>query len=192
MTMKPLLTDKDFQDAADLIGCEKAAIQAVAEVESSGAGFLSDDRPKILFEAHIFSSLTNRRYDTSHPTISVAIRNPKLYSYGAKEHERLALACSLNREAGLKSASWGKFQIMGFNYQISGFASVQDFINAMYKSEREHLFAFVNFIKSKKLAKALQSKDWATFAYYYNGAAYKENKYDEKMKMAYEKFSATS
>ena len=42
------------------------------------------------------------------------------------------------------------------------------------------------FIKSKKLVESLQKKDWETFAYGYNGPKYKENKYDEKMRKAYE------
>jgi hypothetical protein len=36
------------------LNCDVAAIQAVAEVEARGAGFLGDGRPKILFERHKF------------------------------------------------------------------------------------------------------------------------------------------
>lgn len=35
---------------------------------------------------------------------------------------------------------------------------------------------------------ALQAKDWAEFARRYNGPAYKENRYDEKLAKAYQKF----
>lgn len=35
---------------------------------------------------------------------------------------------------------------------------------------------------------ALRNKDWATFARCYNGSGYAVNKYDEKLKAAYEKF----
>jgi hypothetical protein len=34
----------------------------------------------------------------------------------------------------------------------------------------------------------LRDKDWAGFARRYNGPAYAENKYDEKLSAAYEKF----
>ncbi|WP_262919099.1 N-acetylmuramidase family protein [Niabella hibiscisoli] len=51
---KPILTEKDFQDAARQLNCEVAAIKAVAEVESKGDGFLPTGEPKILFERHIF------------------------------------------------------------------------------------------------------------------------------------------
>ena len=47
-------------------------------------------------------------------------------------------AAHLNRIAALKSASWGKFQLMGFNYKLCGFNSLQAFVNAMYKNEEEN------------------------------------------------------
>jgi hypothetical protein len=59
----------------------------------------------------------------------------------------------------------------------------------MYKDEGQHLKAFSGFIKSNKLEKYLQKKDWAGFAKRYNGPAYAQNKYDIKMKEAYEKYA---
>ena len=41
-------------------------------VETSGQGFLPNRRPQILFERHIFSTLTKRRFDASHPNISAS------------------------------------------------------------------------------------------------------------------------
>jgi hypothetical protein len=48
--MPDKLNDNDLQEAAQLFNCDVPAIKAVAEVESSGDGFLSDGRVKILFE----------------------------------------------------------------------------------------------------------------------------------------------
>ncbi len=64
------LTDLDYSKVAETLGCEVAAIKAVAEVESRGEAYFSNGKPKILFEAHIFSRLTSRAYDNSHPSIS--------------------------------------------------------------------------------------------------------------------------
>jgi len=114
----------------------------------------------------------------------------KGYGNQIVEIQRLDLAGSLDRDAALQSASWGAFQIMGFNYKLCGFNTVQEFINAMYKGEGTQLLAFINFVKSKKLDDELRDKDWAKFAYYYNGSGYAINKYDEKMKAAYIKFKA--
>ena len=96
---------------------------------------------------------------------------------------------ALDRAAALQSASWGMFQIMGFNYQACGYSSVESFVEDMFKSESEHLSAFVGFIKKNKLAAALKSKNWATFAAAYNGPGYAENHYDTKMEKAYKKFA---
>lgn len=99
--------------------------------------------------------------------------------------KRLELAVSLDREAALMSASWGKFQIMGFNYKKCGFKTIQEFVNAMYESESAQLKAFVAYIKNRNLADELQNKQFAQFAYYYNGAGFKKNRYDEKLLKSY-------
>ncbi len=60
----------------------------------------------------------------------------------------------------------------------------------MSEDEDKHLDAFVNFVKSdKNLLKALQDKDWAAFAKSYNGPDYAKNKYDEKIKSAFDTFT---
>jgi hypothetical protein len=183
---KPVLTEQDFIDAAATIGCEVAAVKAVAEVESRQKGFYDNDEPVILFERHIFSKKTNGIFDKTNPNVS----NPKPGGYGASEtqHTRLGEAVKLNRNAALMSASWGKFQIMGFNFPLAGFNSLQEFVNAMYKSERDHLMAFVNYVIQSSLDDELRNKQWATFARKYNGPDYKKNKYDEKLAAAYKKY----
>jgi len=188
--MAKLLTEADFTRAAQELDCEVACIKAVAKVESSKSGFLSTGEPVILFEAHHFSRLTKRAYDKSHPKISSSKWNRSLYEGGINEHHRLGEAVKLNRDAALQSASWGKFQIMGFNHLACGFDSIQTFINAMYESEGKQLDAFVGFIQSQGLAKALKDKQWAKFARGYNGASYAKNKYDTKLAQAYESYSA--
>ena len=186
--MSKLLTEQHFKDAATNIEAEVAAIKAVAEVESAGDGFFKDGRPKILFEAHIFGKLTNHKYTDSHPHISSKKWNKALYKGGIKEYDRLNEAIALDKIAALKSASWGKFQVMGFNAETCGWTDVEKFVDDMYKDEGEHLKSFLGFVKANKLVKHLQNKDWAAFARGYNGAGYAQNKYDIKMKEAYEKY----
>jgi len=187
--MSKLLTEQNFKDAASGLQIEVAAIKAVAEVESRGGGFFSDGRPKILFEAHIFSSRTGHKYDETHPNISSRKWNKKLYKGGEKEYDRLNEAMALDKDAALQSASWGKFQVMGFNAETCGWPNVETFVADMYKDENEHLKAFLGFVKANNLTKYLQQKDWAKFARGYNGKEYAQNKYDIKMKEAYEKYS---
>lgn len=181
--------ERDYIEAAQELGCEVAAIKAVAQVEAGSDAELSDGSPKILFEAHHFSRLTNHKYDVTFPKISSRVWNKKLYVGGKGEHFRLQIATKLDRDAALQSASWGMFQIMGFNWAACGYKSLQDFINDMYAGEVGHLRAFVGFIrKNPSLLTAIRKKKWAAFASGYNGPAYRENNYDIKLEQAYRRF----
>ena len=182
------LSESDYQDIAKELGCKVAAIKAVADVESSGDAFFSNGKPKILYEAHIFSRYTNHIYDQSHPSISSRHWNRSLYIGGTREYTRLEEAMTLNSTEALKSASWGRFQIMGFNYRASGFSNVEEFVRTMFSSERKQLDAFVNFVKHKGLEKHLLTLNWAAFAKGYNGSKYAENQYDIKLQKAFEKY----
>lgn len=208
------VTEKDFQEAAKMLDVEVAVVKAVYTVESNGSGFILDrdgnSVPKILFEGHKFwEQLKNRnidptKYEKNNYDILYPTWTKKYYKGGIAEHTRLDRAVRLSsdnklaplfRESALSSASWGLFQIMGFNFKNCGFDSLQSFITAMYKDEGEQLKAFINFCINTKnragvsLAIMLKNKQWATFALNYNGKSYKANKYDEKLANAYKKFS---
>lgn len=182
------LTEDDYQAAAALLKCEIAAIKAVAEVESRGAGFLPDGRPKILFERHKFHSFTGGKYDGTHPGISS--KSPGGYgAAGNHQWDRFNEGVALDPSAAIKACSWGKFQVMGFNFGVCGFANLNDFRTAMEKNEGEHLKAFCNFIAGNNLGGALRNHQWATLAQGYNGQDYKINQYDTKLAAAYKKYS---
>lgn len=183
------ITDLDYQLAAKELGCEVAAIRAVSSVEAAGSGFLPSGKCKILFEAHIFGRLTLHKYDASHPNISAPRWDKSLYKGGEAEWPRLEQAMALDSSAALSSASWGRFQIMGFNFKIAGYKTVEEFVSAMKASEGAHLRAFVKTVQSMGLADELRRRDWAGFARIYNGAAYAANHYDTKMATAYAMFA---
>ena len=185
----PKLAMADYQAVANAIRCEVAAVRAVVSVEAAGSGFYSDGRPKILFEAHWFGDLTSDDYDDDYPSISSPVWNRDLYIGGVGEWDRLYLACTLDRAAAMKSASWGLGQVMGFNHKAAGYADVEAFVRDMHLSEGKQLMAMFNFIKTNGLDRALIRKDWATFARGYNGEGYRENAYDEKLADAYAKWS---
>jgi hypothetical protein len=176
------LTDADFERAARAIGCTVAAVRAVNEVESRG-GFFADRRPKILYERHIFSRLTKRKFDAANPAI--ANPSPGGYIGGPAEYDRLAKAIALDRNAALQSASWGAFQIMGFNHKAAGFADVEAFVKAMASGQGAQLDAFVKFIKTNSLDDELIRRDWSGFARGYNGPEFAKNKYDIKLAAAF-------
>jgi len=169
--------------AAKELGCEVEMLMAVAEVEAFGDGMLKSGKPKILFESFQFHKFTKGHYDRSHPNLSTNkwVRN---YIGGEKEWKRLDDAMALDLNAALKATSWGKFQIMGFNYKEAGYNTVVEFVDAM-SDENNHLKAFVNLLKFRGLDEALRNKHFSTFARLYNGKGYKKNRYDLRLESAY-------
>lgn len=189
------LRHQDFVEAAAVLGCSVAAIKAVAKVEAPSDGFIPDGRCTILFERHKFYAYLAKKKSASEMSrlavqqqdiISTA---PGGYRGGADEYVRFNRALEIDGIAALMSTSWGMFQIMGFNYEGAGYASVGEFVDAMRLNQRNHLKAFVSFIKSEsRLLKAIRAQDWTAFAEAYNGVNYSINKYDIKMEAAFDSF----
>lgn len=189
------LSAGDFDLVASLLDVETAALKAVQEVETGGkGGFFAPGKPAILFEGHIFWNELKKRgmkpeeYLSTNENILYPRWEKGHYFGGIREYERLEKARKINREAADASASWGMFQVMGFNYAACGEGSVASMVAAMVTSEFNQLILAGRFIKQSKLMHtALQNKDWATFAKSYNGPRYAENKYDVKLATAYQK-----
>lgn len=188
------LSDADLARAAELLGVPLAAVRAVNEVESRGAGMLPDGRPVILFERHVFwQRLQEHGTD---PAVITAPENilskaPGGYHGGTAEYMRLASAKQIHVDAALESASWGAFQIMGYHWQALGYDSIGHFVECMQRSEADQLDAFVRFIQQDAaLLGALKARKWARFAELYNGHAYKRNLYDAKLAQAFARHSA--
>ena len=200
---KPALTRDDFKAAAAALGVAVPAVQAVTDVEALGAGFLPDDRPKILYERHVmYNQLIKEaglgeavHFALAYPEVvnrtpGGYATGPTAFARGAAEWDRLGKAITINRQCALESASWGLFQIMGFHWSTLRYPTVQAFVNAMYASEAAQLDAFVRFVRADSvLHRALQSCDWLTFARRYNGPAFAKNRYDSKLATAFAKRS---
>lgn len=181
------LGDEDYAYAAAKLGCTLAAIKAVAEVESAGSGFFRDGRPKILFERHIFHRETGGRFTAGHPDISFTGAGG--YLGGPREYERLGRAMELDRKAALRSASWGKFQLMGFNHKVVGEDDLSGFIRKMVSGEPAQLDLFVAFIRSARLAANLREMDWEGFARGYNGTDFRRHDYHGRIARAFDELS---
>lgn len=162
----------------------------MAEVEAPRGGFGPDGRPTILFEGHVFYRETVGKYARSHPTLCHPAWTRKWYAKTQDgEHARLADAIRLDRAAALKSTSWGKFQIMGFNHAAAGYDDLEAFVAAMGLTERHQLDAFVALLRAWNLDAVLRAHDWPAFAKRYNGPRYAENRYDAKLALAYAKWA---
>ena len=190
------LTDDDFNQVSRMLACEPAALKAVQQVETGGrGGFFVPGKPAILFEGYIFWSQLKKRclhpedYVNGNESILYSVWTKQYYKGGIRKYERLEQARTINREAVDSSASWGMFQIMGFNYAACGEKCAKSFVQSMCESECKQLLLFANFIqKNPPMLRVLQSKDWAAFAKCYNGPAYAQNRYDVKLVEAYQKY----
>ncbi|MBA4155674.1 MAG: peptigoglycan-binding protein LysM [Methylomonas sp.] len=189
------ITKLDIEQAAAELRCEPGLIYAIARQESASSSFIKiNDKtvPTILYERHKFSEFTKHSYDKLYHDISGraykrARKNKKGFwvenktgelvsendvygSSGVSQYRRLVKAYQLDQDAALKACSWGKFQIMGFNFKNAGFGTVNDFVKAMCKSDAEHIKAFLKFAKSNKLLlQGLRNKDYKKIAQGHNG-----------------------
>lgn len=215
-TFQKILSDMDIRIALeelkdrDKIELSLPVIKAIVTVESAGRGHLKDGRAKILFEGHkLWQWLEKEKMD---PNLLVKGNEDILYQKwtrihykgGTKEYDRLEKAKKLNPKAAVYSASWGLFQILGENLthfiKGRGYKDHEEFEAKQHESEYYHFLDFLEFIKTKKIRgrplidfvseQNNGTYDWESFAFGYNGSGYKVNKYDVKMKAAYEKFKA--
>ena len=191
-TVDSCITENDFQETANILNIEVAAIKAIQKVETGGrGGFILPGKPAILFEGHIFwQHLKNpEKYCAGNEDILYKKWTKEYYKGGLAEYERLERACRIDEKAALMSASYGMFQIMRFNYSACGFKDVFSFVETMKQNEGTQLKAFVSFIKNNnKMHTALQNQEWADFARLYNGPGYAKNKYDKLLQDSYMEF----
>lgn len=182
------LSDADFQESAARLGVPVACVKAVTAVESNGGGFLGG-RALILPEPHVFSRLTKHRFDAQYPKLSYAKWDRKKYPKTQDlRYDQLLGMIGLDVDAGFSCPSYGLFQILGCNYQACGFDSPYAFAVAQARDEETQLMSFEKFLSSSGLITPLKKLNWAGFAKGYNGPSYRDNKYDERLAAAYQKF----
>lgn len=169
------LTPADFAAAAARLGCVLPAIYAADEVESGGEGFDDNGLLTVLYEPHVFSRETKRRFDDTHGGVSYAKWKTKPYPTGTLEERnkanwaKILYAAKLDETAAYRSASYGRFQVMGFNHAVCGFPTVGAFVAAMKTGEAAHLEAFVAYVIGNHLDDELRALAWRPFAAGYNG-----------------------
>lgn len=196
---KDHLSESDLMEAASQLGVDLASVKAVTEVESKGTGFTKTGKIKVLFERHIMykkvTALLGQAKATALYNLYPTLVNPAPGGYlgGDSELDRLRGAIAIDENCAYESASYGLFQIMGFNCTICGYPTAKAMFDDFLNGERAQLLAFVKFIKADSgMHKALKNKDWAEFARRYNGPAYAKNKYDTKLAAAYARHSGTA
>lgn len=192
---KRYLQESDYEKAAKELGVDIASVKTITQVEAKEFGFLPNGFPVVLFERHKFYQMLAKYRGVTMANTMAKMRpdicNIKSGGYlgGAEEIKRLDAARTIDEKCAHLSASFGLFQIMGFNFDDCGFGDVHEFVQAMKQSEDAQMMAFVNFIKAdEKLHRAIKDKDWVEVASRYNGAGYAKNEYDKKLQQAYNSF----
>jgi hypothetical protein len=185
------ISDEAYAAVAAALGVDVATIKAVADVETSGDAFDALGRPRILFERHYFHRLTSGRFDLTHARVSA--KSAGGYGKFSAQYGKLEEAYALDADAALRSASWGRFQIMGDNFIAAGFSSSHSFVKAMTQSEEAQLRAFVSFVLSRSaMAEACARRTGRRSRKAYNGPGYAKNQYDTKLAASYASFAAAA
>src|SRR4029450_7350285 len=94
----------------------------------------------------------------------------------------------LGRPAAPRSASWGLGQVMGENFKAAGFLDVEPMVAAFVESENAQLEGMARSIAAIGADKHLRAHNWPAFAAAYNGPAYAQNSYDERLRAAHQKY----
>lgn len=187
----PAITPAELKDIATSLGdTDTIRVEAFAHVEAAGAGWFVSGLPKILFERHRFW-----KYCPAPLRKITWYCNPKRGGYTMDENdnglndswEKLAFAVCVDPYAAIRSVSIGKFQVMGEHYKLLGYNHPIEMLWDAAQGEYSHYKMMAGYIlnvakaKTKFLKMGATPASCAPMALAYNGAAYRENKYDEKL-----------
>lgn len=170
-----MLSKSDIILISKQFSYDPAMVNAVIQVEGAGRGFdPSTGKILIQFEPHYFKRHTK-----------VAINN----GVGTQPEEWIAFneAFKINPTKAMLSTSWGMMQVMGENFRMCGYKSVDEMVDDFKKGEYQQVSGACTFIKNRQpLHYAMKKLDFAMFAYHYNGKKYYLNSYDKKLKQYYD------
>lgn len=183
------LQDIDLPRIGRLIGVGEDEIHAVIDVESRGSGFDDEGRVAMLFEPHVFWRELPDDQRRVAQIEGLAYPSWGERPYPKDSYPRLQDAIAINRNAAMRSASWGMGQIMGFNHGLCGYSCAEAMVTAFRDSEAVQLEAMVRFIITAGLDDELRRHDWRGFARGYNGPNYAKNTYHIKLARAFAKWA---
>ena len=176
-------TLEEYRDIAARLAVDAPTLEAIRRVESSRNAFDADGHPIIIFEAFLFSRLTDHRFDVSHPQVSG--RAPGGYGALNAQWGKLKEAYALDPEAAYKATTFGMFQITGINHKVVGFETVGEYARFVSQSEANQVEVFARFVEHQGALKRLRCLDWAGFARLWNGPGFNGSRYAERLSAAY-------
>jgi len=188
----------DITRTALSIGVGEDEVHAFAEVEANGKGFDSKGRPKALFEPHVFyRNLKGAERDEA-VRQGLAYRSWRSGNYPRDSYPRIQKAKRINPEAAMQATSWGRSQVLGENYEMLGYASAIDMVNAFCEDEEHHIQGMIDFCVGagidddlRRLAglnRPTTADDCRPIVRVYNGPGYAKNNYHVKFARAHNKW----
>lgn len=186
--------------AATQAGIDPAALLSVVECETNGSPFEVDGRtPVLLYERHVaYREAAKVGKAIQNAFIRAGLAIPRWSRSTQYKDERtsalrlalIARARAIHEEVANASASWGLGQTLGNQFEELGFESATDLVSYMTEGGlTAQIKVLIAEVKAKSLIKALNTKDFKTFARRYNGPAYAQNQYDTRMAAACKRWS---
>jgi len=195
------IEDIDLPRIAGAIGCGEDELHMLMDVEAPGSGFDKQGRPKMLFEPHLFYRYLPTKLRDDAVRAGLAYSAWRKGSYPADSYPRLKKAMAFclehgaNVEIALKSASWGRSQILGSNFAAAGYASAAAMVHDFTLDEDNHLEAMIRFIKASGIDDELRAlaalkrptrpEDCRVIARVYNGPGYATHNYHGRLASAH-------
>jgi len=190
---------------ANELGIDVEIALAVICVESGGNGFGSDGKMLIRFENHVFhtyfgsKSENNQKIFDEHFTFNTKKRRDDhkyranksddwqtSHTGQAAEWEAFEIARQIAETEAMYSISMGAPQVMGFNFKMIGYNSVQEMFTAFSKDIRYHIMALFDFCNANGTRiQYLLTRDFLSFAKAYNGLTAPEA-YEQRLQQYYE------
>lgn len=185
----PRIEDHDLPRIGREVGVGEDIIHGVMDTEAGGKSTDSKGRIKMLYEPHI--AYRESKGTIRDKLVAAGLAYPKWKKgYPADSYPRLLKAAAIDETVALLACSWGFPQILGSNYVLAGYDSIQDMVLDMLADEDNQLEAMIRFIKGahlddelRVLEKTLKAGNRITpddarpFVRGYNGPAYEKNGY---------------
>lgn len=181
----PAISAGQWLRFADRLHVSVRQLRAVATVESGGAGFDPDGRPKILFERHKFHKYTGGRFSVS------TFSNPKGGGYDASSWDKLQAAIASGEvDAAFMACSWGKFQVLGEYWDDFGYSSPFALALSTVSDEAAHYELLCHYVEHFALQDEMaaisdNAETCRAFAKAYNGPRYADFDYHTKIAKAF-------
>lgn len=185
---------------------EPARGLAFIEVESGGQAFFmleGSHRALIRYEGHyLWRRLPPelreeaRRRKLAHPSVG-GIKNPidQSQRYGLlKRAETFLVDNGLDPDLAYECVSIGLGQVMGAHWENLGYSSAKAMLSEAHdedpgKDKEDQIDMMFRYLEANDLLEHLRRGNWARLALGYNGPGYARNRYDVKLKTAFEKWA---